>query len=52
MGADPRWRAVSLRLTLGHTSTREDVDAVLQVLPGVVARARQAALASAAAGLR
>ncbi|MFN8070522.1 MAG: cysteine desulfurase family protein [Mycobacterium sp.] len=52
MGADPEMARGSLRLTLGHTSTREDVDAVLQVLPGVVARARQAALASAAAGLR
>ncbi len=52
MGADPEVARGSLRLTLGHTSTREDVDAVLQVLPGVVARARQAALASAAAGLR
>ena len=37
----------SLRLSLGHTSTEADVDAVLDVLPGVVERARQAALAAA-----
>ena len=36
----------SIRLTLGHTSTEADVDAALQVLPAVVERARQAALAS------
>jgi cysteine desulfurase len=52
MGADPELARGSLRLTFGHTNTREDVDAVLQVLPGAVARARQAALASAAAVLR
>ncbi len=52
MGADPDLARGSLRLTLGHTSTREDVEAALQVLPAAVARARQAALASAAAGLR
>ena len=42
----------SLRLSLGHTSTDDDVAAVLAVLPGVVDRARRAALASAAAGDR
>ncbi|HSA39499.1 MAG TPA: cysteine desulfurase family protein [Mycobacterium sp.] len=36
----------SIRLTLGHTSTEADIDAALQVLPAVVERARQAALAS------
>lgn len=35
----------SLRMSLGHTSTEADVDAVLAVLPAVVQRARQAALA-------
>ena len=39
----------SLRLSLGHTSTEADVQAVLDVLPGVVERARQAALAAASA---
>ena len=37
----------SLRLSLGHTSVESDVDAALRVLPGAVARARQAALATA-----
>jgi cysteine desulfurase len=32
----------ALRLTLGHTSTRGDVDAVLAVLPTAVERARRA----------
>ncbi|GGL41505.1 cysteine desulfurase [Phycicoccus endophyticus] len=32
----------ALRLSLGHTSTDADVDAVLAALPGVVERARQA----------
>jgi cysteine desulfurase len=32
----------SLRFSLGHTSTRDDVDALLDVLPGVVERARRA----------
>ncbi len=32
----------ALRLTLGHTSTQEDVDAALAALPGVVERARRA----------
>jgi cysteine desulfurase len=47
MGADPELARGSLRLSLGHTSTSEDLDAVLQVLPAAVDRARQAALASA-----
>ena len=50
MGADARGARGSLRLSLGHTSTEDDVDAVLRVLPAVVARARQAALASSAIG--
>lgn len=49
MGADPADARGSLRLSLGHTSVGADVDAVLQVLPGAVARARRAALAAAGA---
>ncbi len=47
MGADPASARGSLRLSLGHTSVESDVDAALQVIPGAVARARQAALATA-----
>jgi cysteine desulfurase len=46
MGADPASARGSLRLSLGHTSVEADVDAALDVLPGAVERARQAALAS------
>lgn len=46
MGADPATARGSLRLSLGHSSVEADVDAVLDVLPGAVARARQAALAA------
>ena len=46
MGADPASARGSLRLSLGHTSVEADVDAALDVLPAVVDRARQAALAS------
>ena len=52
MGADPDLARGSLRLSLGHTSTEADVDAVLAVLPAAVERARQAALASSSTGLR
>ncbi|MCG7593871.1 cysteine desulfurase [Mycobacterium sp. PSTR-4-N] len=48
MGADPASARGSLRFSLGHTSTDDDIDAVLAVLPAAVERARQAALASAA----
>lgn len=34
-------RTGSLRLTLSHENTDEDVDYILQVLPGVVARLRE-----------
>ncbi|ORW06504.1 cysteine desulfurase family protein [Mycobacterium kyorinense] len=47
MGADTASARGSLRLSLGHTSVEADVDAALRVLPGAVARARQAALAAA-----
>ena len=50
MGADPASARGSLRLSLGHTSTEADVDSALAVLPAAVARARQAALASAGHG--
>jgi cysteine desulfurase len=49
MGAEPASARGSLRLSLGHTSVDADVDAVLQVLPGAVDRARRAALAAAGA---
>jgi cysteine desulfurase len=49
MGADAAAAKGSIRLSLGRTNVAEDVDAVLDVLPGAVARARQAALASAGA---
>ncbi|OLT42355.1 cysteine desulfurase NifS [Saccharomonospora sp. CUA-673] len=44
MGADATAARGSLRFSLGHTSTREDVDAVARELRGVVDRARQAGL--------
>jgi cysteine desulfurase len=40
MGADEDRARGSLRISLGHTSTAADVDALLEVLPGVVERAR------------
>ena len=46
MGADPASARGSLRLSLGHTSTEDDVEAALAVLPAAVERARQATLAS------
>jgi cysteine desulfurase len=49
MGVDSAAARGSIRLSLGRTSVSEDLDAVLDVLPGAVARARQAALASAGA---
>jgi len=50
MGADPASARGSLRFSLGHNSSDADVDAVLEVLPAAVERARQAALASAGLG--
>jgi cysteine desulfurase len=47
MGADPVAARGSLRFSLGHTSSDADIDAVLEVLPAAVERARAAALASA-----
>lgn len=45
MGADAAAARSSLRFSLGHTSTRDDVDALASEIGGVVARARQAGLA-------
>ncbi|HEX8626715.1 MAG TPA: cysteine desulfurase family protein [Catenuloplanes sp.] len=42
MGADDDRARSSLRFTLGHTSTTDDVDALIAALPGVVERARRA----------
>ena len=44
MGAAEDDARSSLRFSLGHTSTAADVDALLEVLPSVVERARRAAL--------
>jgi cysteine desulfurase len=40
MGCDDEQARHSLRLTLGHTSTREDVDALVEAIGPVVERAR------------
>ena len=42
MGADDDRARSSLRFTLGHTSTSDDVDALLAALPGAVERSRRA----------
>ena len=42
MGADDDRARSSLRFTLGHTSTQDDVDALVAALPGAVDRARRA----------
>ncbi|MEU0565771.1 cysteine desulfurase family protein [Nonomuraea sp. NPDC005983] len=44
MGAGSAAARGSLRFTLGHTSTRADVDRLIEVLPGAVERARRAGL--------
>ena len=49
MGADRAAARGSIRLSFGRTNVPGDVDAVMDTLPGAVARARQAALASAGA---
>ncbi|MFC9439064.1 cysteine desulfurase family protein [Nocardia sp. NPDC057030] len=51
MGVEPWQARGSLRFSLGHTSTRADVDALLAVLPQVVDRARAAGLAGAKGGV-
>ncbi len=53
MGVDPDDARGALRFSLGHTSTADDVDALLAALPAAVERARAAGLATAApAGVR
>jgi cysteine desulfurase len=42
MGLDEATARGSLRFSLGHTSTAADVDALLEVLPAAVDRARRA----------
>lgn len=42
MGADEDLARSSLRFSLGHTSTRADIDALVKALPGAVERARAA----------
>jgi cysteine desulfurase len=42
MGAEDDRARSSLRFTLGHTSTVEDIEALVAVLPGAVDRARRA----------
>ncbi|GAB2638488.1 cysteine desulfurase family protein [Nocardia goodfellowii] len=51
MGVEPWEARGSLRFSLGHTSTRADVNALVQVLPQVVERARAAGLAGAKGGV-
>ncbi|NKY84662.1 cysteine desulfurase [Nocardia veterana] len=52
MGVEPRQARGSLRFSLGHTSTRADIDRLLDVLPSVVERAEAAGLAGAKGGTR
>ncbi|MBM7460253.1 cysteine desulfurase family protein [Rhodococcus coprophilus] len=47
MGSDPATARGSLRFSLGHTTTRDDIDVLIDVLPRVVERARAAGMASA-----
>jgi cysteine desulfurase len=42
MGADGDRARSSLRFSLGHTSTKEDLDALVEALPAAVERARRA----------
>jgi cysteine desulfurase len=42
MGLDPVLARSSLRLSLGHTSTEDDIDALLGALPSALERARRA----------
>ncbi|WP_281249552.1 cysteine desulfurase family protein [Nonomuraea wenchangensis] len=44
MGAAAAAARGSLRFSLGHTSTREDIDRLIEVLPAAVERARRAGL--------
>jgi cysteine desulfurase len=40
MGIPPEWAIGALRLSLGRQNTETDVDAVLEVLPPIIARLR------------
>ena len=42
VGADTDVARSSLRFSVGHTSTKADVDALVEALPGAVSRAREA----------
>jgi cysteine desulfurase len=48
MGVDEDDARGALRFSLGHSSTDDDVEALLAALPGVLARAREAGLVGAA----
>lgn len=37
LGTDPRWRSGPIRFSLGRTTSEEEIDRVLALLPGVVA---------------
>lgn len=50
VGVDPRIARGSLRFSLGHTSTEDDVRALLEALPQVIERARAAGMAGSAGG--
>jgi cysteine desulfurase len=50
MGVDELAARGALRFSLGNTSTADDVEALLAVLPGVVDRARAAGLATVGTG--
>jgi cysteine desulfurase len=41
MGFEPDWGIGAVRFSLGRTNTAADVDAVLEVLPGTIARLRE-----------
>jgi cysteine desulfurase len=40
LGIEPRWRSGPIRFSLGRTTTQEEIDRVLALLPGVVAAVR------------
>ncbi len=46
MGVDPLLARASLRFSLGHTSTRDDVTALAEAIAPAVQRARNAGLAA------
>ncbi|MDZ5076266.1 cysteine desulfurase family protein [Nesterenkonia sp. HG001] len=46
MGLDEDSARGAQRFTLGHTTTDEDVDALAEALPGIIARARAAGMAA------